>query len=81
MLQLFIILTSNLLQITELATVNHCSKAKVLLTLHIDVHEPTNQPFTAEEIKSAITSLRNNRSARDDKIKAEMLKSAPDILC
>ena len=39
-----------------------------------------NQPFTAEEIKSAIRSLRNNRSAGDDQIKAEMLKSAPDIL-
>ena len=38
-----------------------------------------NQPFTAEEIKSAIRSLRNNRSAGDDQIKAEMLKSAPDI--
>ena len=39
-----------------------------------------NQPFTAEEIKSAIRSLRNNRSAGDDQVKAEMLKSAPDIL-
>ena len=39
-----------------------------------------NQPFTAEEIKSAIRSLRNNRSAGDDQIKAEVLKSAPDIL-
>ena len=44
--------------------------------------QPTamNQPFTAEEIKSAIRSLRNNRSAGDDQIKAEMLKSAPNIL-
>ena len=44
--------------------------------------QPTamNQQFTAEEIKSAIRSLRNNRSAGDDQIKAEMLKSAPDIL-
>ena len=39
-----------------------------------------NQPFTAEEIKSGIRSLRNNRSAGDDQIKAEMLKPAPDIL-
>ena len=39
-----------------------------------------NQPFTAEEIKSAIRSLRNNRSAGDDQIKAEMLKSSHDIL-
>ena len=29
---------------------------------------------------SAIRSLRNNRNAGDDQIKAEMLKSAPDIL-
>ena len=39
-----------------------------------------NQPFTTEEIKIAIRSLQNNRSAGDDQIKAEMLKSAPDIL-
>ena len=39
-----------------------------------------NQPFTAEEVKSAIRSPRNNRSVGDDQIKAEMLKSAPDIL-
>ena len=39
-----------------------------------------NQAFTAEEIKSTIRSLRNNRSSGDDQIKAEMLKSAPDIL-
>ena len=39
-----------------------------------------NQPFTAEEIKSATKSLRNNRNAGDDQIKAEMLRSAPDIL-
>ena len=44
--------------------------------------QPTamKQPFTAEEIKKAIRSLRNNRSAGEDQIKAEMLKSAPDIL-
>ena len=44
--------------------------------------QPTamNQPFTTEEIKSAIRSLRNNRSTGDDQIKAEMLRSAPDIL-
>ena len=44
--------------------------------------QPTsmNQPFTPEEIKSAIRSLRNNRSAGDDQIKADMLKSASDIL-
>ena len=39
-----------------------------------------NQPFTSEQIKSAIRSLRNNRSAGDNQIKAEMLKFAPDIL-
>ena len=39
-----------------------------------------NQPFTAEEIKSTIRSLRNNRSSGDYQITAEMLKSAPDIL-
>ena len=39
-----------------------------------------NQPFTAEEIKNAIRSLRNDRSAGGDQVKAEMLKSAPDIL-
>ena len=44
--------------------------------------QPTamNQPFTAEKIKSAIRSLRNNRSAGGDQIKAEVLKSAPNIL-
>ena len=39
-----------------------------------------NQPLTAEEIKSAIRSLQSNRTAGDDQIKAEMLKSALDIL-
>ena len=39
-----------------------------------------NQSFTAEEIKNAIRSLRNDRSAGGDQVKAEMLKSAPDIL-
>ena len=38
-----------------------------------------NQPFTAEEIKSAIRSLRNNRSAGEDQVKAEILNSAPNI--
>ena len=44
--------------------------------------QPTaiNQPFTAEEIKNAIRSLRNNRSTGDGQIKAQMLKSAPYIL-
>ena len=44
--------------------------------------QPTaiNQPFTAEKIKNTIRSLRNNRSAGDDQIKAEMLKSSHDIL-
>ena len=53
--------------------------AQVLIKIHT---QPTamKQPFTAEEIKSAIRSLRNNRSAGGDQIKAEMLKSAPDIL-
>ena len=54
-------------------------KTQVLNKIH---SQPTsmNQPFTAEEIKSGIRSLRNNRSAGDDQIKAEMLKPAPDIL-
>ena len=39
-----------------------------------------NQPLTAEEIKSAIRSLQSNRTAGDNQIKAEMLKSALDIL-
>ena len=44
--------------------------------------QPTamNQPFTTEKIKNTIRSLRNNRSAGDDQIKAEMLKSSHDIL-
>ena len=44
--------------------------------------QPTtvNQPFTVKEIKSTIRSLGNNESAGDNQIKAEMLKSAPDIL-
>ena len=40
---------------------------------------PINQPFTTEEIKKAIRSLRNNRSAGDDQIKVEMLKYSPPI--
>ena len=39
-----------------------------------------NQPFTPEELKSAIRSLRNGRSAGDDQRKTKILKSAPDIL-
>ena len=39
-----------------------------------------NQLFTAEEIKGAIRSLKNSISAGDDQIKAEMLKSEPNIL-
>ena len=44
--------------------------------------QPTamNQPFTAEKINNTIRSLRNNRSAGDDQIKPEMLKSLHDIL-
>ena len=44
--------------------------------------QPTamNQPFTAKEIKSSIRSFRNNRSAGDNQIKGEILKSALDIL-
>ena len=38
------------------------------------------QPFTATEVEKAIKKLRNNRSAGDDGIKAEMLKFAPNIL-
>ena len=52
---------------------------QVLKNIH---SQPTaiNQPFTAGEIKSAIRSLRNNRSAGDDQIKAEALKFVPNIL-
>ena len=52
---------------------------QVLKKIH---SQPTamNQSFTAEEIKSAIRSVRNDRSAGDDQIIPEMLKSAPDIL-
>ena len=39
-----------------------------------------NQPFVLEEIKSAIRSLRNDRSAGEDQRKTEILNSAPDIL-
>ena len=44
--------------------------------------QPTamNQPFTTEKIKNTIRSLRNNRSAGDDQIKAEMLKSSHEVL-
>ena len=44
--------------------------------------QPTamKQPFTTEEIKSPIRSLQNNRSATDNQIKPEMLKSSPNIL-
>ena len=38
------------------------------------------KPFITEEIKSAIRSPRNYRSAGDDQIKVEMLKCAPNIL-
>ena len=36
-------------------------------------------PFTAEEIQLAIKSLKNNRSAGGDKLKAELLKHGPTI--
>ena len=51
---------------------------QVLSKIH---SQPTsiNQPFTTEEIKKAIRSLRNNRSAGDDQIKVEMLKYSPPI--
>ena len=68
---------NNLLQHT---LKKHFSKnSQVLSKIH---SQPTtmNQPFTAEERKSAIRSLRNNRSAWDNQIKVEMLKSAPNIL-
>ena len=43
--------------------------------------EPTQmtQPFTAIEIQSAIKSLKNNRSAGVDKVKAELLKFGPEV--
>ena len=36
-----------------------------------------NEPFTSEEIRKAIKSLKNNKSAGIDKLKAEHLKCAP----
>ena len=36
------------------------------------------EPFTKEEVQKAIKSLKNNRSAGSDNIKAELLKYGPD---
>ena len=42
--------------------------------------EPTemSEPFTAEEVKKAVTSLSNNKSAGSDQLKAELLKHSPE---
>ena len=42
---------------------------------------PMLQPFTSEEIKAAIKSLKNNKSTGIDNVKAELLKVGPDIFC
>ena len=38
------------------------------------------RPFTQEEIKNAIKSLRNNKSAGTDNICAELLKYSPEVI-
>ena len=38
------------------------------------------RPFTQEEIKNAIRSLRNNKSAGTDNICAELLKYSPEVI-
>ena len=38
------------------------------------------RPFTQEEIKNAIRSLWNNKSARTDNICAELLKYSPEVI-
>ena len=38
-------------------------------------------PFTTEEIKKAIMSLKNNKSTGIDNVKAELLKIGPEIFC
>ena len=46
-------------------------------------NEPTIMqiPFTTEEIKQAIMSLKNNKSTGIDNVKAELLKIGPEIFC
>ena len=46
-------------------------------------NEPTVMqiPFTTEEIKKAIMSLKNNKSTGIDNVKAELLKIGPEIFC
>ena len=38
---------------------------------------PMRIPFTGEEVKKAVSKLKNNKSAGSDEIKAEMLKQSP----
>ena len=38
------------------------------------------RPFTQEEIKNAIRSLRNNKSAGTDNICEELLKYSPEVI-
>ena len=60
--------------------VTKCDKAVLLATLITKNPVAMTNPFTAEEVKKAIQQLRNNKSAGDDGVYAEMLKSAPAIL-
>ena len=39
-----------------------------------------NREFTKEEVQAAVKSLRNNKSAGADELKAEQLKHGPDIV-
>jgi|GEM_PF-4699558 len=52
---------------------------KMLPTEQIQPIEMTN-PFTSQEVKGAIRSLKNNRSSGIDNIFAEQLKHGPDII-
>ena len=49
-------------------------------TKHTIEPKAMDNPFTSDEINEAIKLLRNNKSAGDDGIKAEMLKHAPSII-
>ena len=40
-----------------------------------------SQPFTSDEIRTAIMKLKNKKSAGLDGIVAELLKYGPDIIC
>ena len=41
---------------------------------------PMRDPFISDEIQKAVNKLKNNKSAGIDKIKAEMLKNAPETI-